>query len=82
MTATPMRGKKGWMNLKVVDVVHETHDTDTFYLVNEDEGERAFDYIAGQYLTFRFDGVQDKPLVRSYTMSSSPLDNLPRRLAV
>jgi ring-1,2-phenylacetyl-CoA epoxidase subunit PaaE len=77
-----MRRKKGWMNLKVVDIVHETHDTDTFYLVNEDEGERAFDYIAGQYLTFRFDNVGEKPLVRSYTMSSSPRDMGPAAFTV
>ena len=69
---TTGRRKKGWMNLRVSDVIRETHDTDTFVLVDADDGGRAFDYIAGQYLTFRFDGVSDKPLVRSYTMSSSP----------
>lgn len=66
------RRKKGWMNLRVQEVIHETHDTDTFVLVDADEGARAFDYFAGQYLTFRFDDIADKPLVRSYTMSSSP----------
>ncbi len=66
------RVKKGWMNLKVARVVHETHDTDTFFLVDADEGGRPFDYVAGQYLTFRFDDVAEKPVVRSYTMSSSP----------
>lgn len=71
------RVKRGWMNLRVEKIVHETPDTDTFFLVDADEGGRAFDYIAGQYLTFRFDNVESKPLVRSYTMSSSPcqLDN-------
>jgi ferredoxin-NADP reductase len=68
----PRRIKRGWMNLRVADVVRETHDTDTFILVDADEGGRAFDYTAGQYLTFRFDDVGPKPLVRSYTMSSSP----------
>lgn len=66
------RIKRGWMNLRVAEVIRETHDTDTFVLVDADEGGRAFDYIAGQYLTFRFDDVGAKPLVRSYTMSSSP----------
>lgn len=66
------RRKKGWMNLRVSQIIHDTHDTDTFYLVDDDDGGRQFDYIAGQYLTFRFDGVGDKPVVRSYTMSSSP----------
>ena len=69
---TPKRIKRGWMNLRVERVVHDTHDSDTFYLVDADDGGCAFDYIAGQYLTFRFDGVEAKPLVRSYTMSSSP----------
>ncbi|MCX6109203.1 MAG: FAD-binding oxidoreductase [Proteobacteria bacterium] len=72
LAATPKRVKRGWMNLRVERIVHETHDSDTFYLVDADEGGRMFDYIAGQYLTFRFDDVEAKPLVRSYTMSSSP----------
>ena len=67
------RRKKGWMNLRVAEVIHETWDTDTFILVDADEGGRPFDYIAGQYLTFRFDDIEAKPIVRSYTMSSSPL---------
>lgn len=66
------RVKRGWMNLRVSHVIHETPDTDTFLMVDAEEGIRAFDYIAGQYLTFRFDDVGDKPIVRSYTMSSSP----------
>ncbi len=66
------RVKRGWMNLRVAHVIHETPDTDTFLMVDAEEGIRAFDYIAGQYLTFRFDDVADKPIVRSYTMSSSP----------
>lgn len=71
-TFPPRRVKRGWMNLKVARVVHETHDTDTFFFVDADEGGRPFDYVAGQYLTFRFDDVAEKPIVRSYTMSSSP----------
>ncbi len=66
------RVKRGWMNLRVTQVIHETPDTDTFWMVDAEEGVRAFDYVAGQYLTFRFDDVGDKPVVRSYTMSSSP----------
>jgi glycine betaine catabolism B len=75
MTDTPVptrRIKRGWMNMRVADVVRETHDTDTFILVDADEGGRVFDYVAGQYLTFRFDDIAEKPIVRSYTMSSSP----------
>lgn len=66
------RRKKGWMNLRVDKVIDETHDTKTFFLVDAEEGNRQFDYIAGQYLTFRYPGLDKKPLVRSYTMSSSP----------
>ncbi len=73
MTDTPVRRiKRGWMNLRVDRVVHDNHDTETFILVDADEGGRPFDYVAGQYLTFRFDDIEAKPLVRSYTMSSSP----------
>ncbi len=73
MTDVPTRRiKRGWMNLLVKEVVHDTHDTDTFILVDADEGGRPFDYVAGQYLTFRFDDIEAKPIVRSYTMSSSP----------
>jgi glycine betaine catabolism B len=66
------RVKRGWMNLLVTDVIEDTHDTKTFILEDKDDGGIGFDYIAGQYLTFRYDDVGPKPLVRSYTMSSSP----------
>lgn len=69
------RIKRGWMNLRVSKIIHETHDCRTLILVDDEEGGRSFDYIAGQYLTFRFDSLADKPLVRSYTMSSSPLED-------
>src|SRR4051812_11512541 len=68
----PRRVKRGWMNMRVDKIIDDTHDTKTFILVDADEGGRPFDYIAGQYLTFRFDQIADKPIVRSYTMSSSP----------
>lgn len=70
----PQKVKRGWMNLRVERVLKETHDTKTFVLVDADEGGRPFDYYAGQYLTFRFDHIGEKPLVRSYTMSSSPCE--------
>lgn len=68
----PRRIKRGWMNLRVDKILPETHDTRTLYLVDAEDGGCAFDYQPGQYLTFRFDDLADKPLVRSYTMSSSP----------
>lgn len=79
MSQPPKRRKKGWMDLRITRIKQETHDTKTFFLVNSDEGTRAFDYIAGQYLTFRFDALADKPVVRSYTLSSSP--NQPDHIA-
>lgn len=66
------RVKRGWMSLKVSEVVDETHDTKTFWLSDAEVGSIGFDYAPGQYLTFRFDGLDARPLVRSYTMSSSP----------
>jgi len=69
---TPRRIKKGWMNLLVTKVIKDTHDTHTFVMEDKEETGRIFDYIAGQYLTFRFDDIGPKPIVRSYTMSSSP----------
>jgi ferredoxin-NADP reductase len=60
------------MDLRIKAIEQETHDTVTLRLVNNDENKRSFDYHPGQYLTFRFDDLAPKPLVRSYTMSSSP----------
>lgn len=71
-TSSERRIKRGWMNLRVSAILNETHDTKTFVLVDADEGGCQFDYDAGQYLTFRFDHIEAKPLVRSYTLSSSP----------
>lgn len=69
---TEPRRKKGWMNLRVTRTQNETPDTKTFFMVDAEDGNVPFDYVAGQYLTFRFDDLGGKPLVRSYTMSSSP----------
>jgi ferredoxin-NADP reductase len=70
----PRRIKRGWMNLKVTRIVDETPDTKTLFFEDADESGRPWDYVAGQYLTFRFDELAEKPVVRSYTMSSSPRD--------
>lgn len=72
MSLIPKRVKRGWMSLRVTQVVVETPDTHTFHLVDAEEDGCPFDYFAGQYLTFRFDDLAAKPIVRSYTMSSSP----------
>lgn len=60
------------MKLKATRIVVENHNTRTIYLEDQEEGGRAFDYFAGQYLTFRFDDLAAKPIIRSYTMSSAP----------
>ncbi len=75
MLEQPRRIKRGWMNLRVSQVIHETLDTRTFYFVDHEDGGRAFDYRPGQYLTFRFDELGPKPIARSYTMSSSPCES-------
>lgn len=74
------RFKKGWMKLRITEIVRETHDTKTLFFVDHEDGGRAFDYIAGQYLTFRFDDLGSRPIARSYTMSSSPCE--PDHIAV
>ncbi|MGE0174234.1 MAG: ferredoxin--NADP reductase [Oligoflexales bacterium] len=67
------RRKKGWMPLTIEEIRQEAPDTLTYILIDKDEPTGiGFDYEPGQYLTFRFDNVLEKPLVRSYTMSSSP----------
>lgn len=70
----PLRTKRGWMPLVVTSVRDDTWDTKTFFLEDAEDGGRAFDYRAGQYLTFRFDDLSSKTPVRSYTMSSAPCD--------
>jgi len=70
----PKRHKRGWMKLRISKIIQETHDTRTLFFVDDEEGGRAFDYTAGQYLTFRFDDLGPKPMARSYTMSSSPCE--------
>ncbi len=67
------RRKKGWMTLKVTHIEDETWDTKTFYLEDAVDNGCPFDYIAGQYLTLRFDKISERPVARSYTMSSSPV---------
>ena len=57
--------------LAVVEVVEETADTRSFVLEIPQALERSFTYAAGQFCTFRA-AVHGEPVVRSYSMSSSP----------
>ena len=66
------RVKRGWMGLKISRIFSDNPSTKTLYFEDEEDGGCQFDYKPGQYLTFRFDSVCKKPVVRSYTMSSSP----------
>lgn len=68
------RVKRGWMNLKVTKIFEDNPSTKTLYLEDAEEGGVQFDYNPGQYLTLRFDSLAEKPVVRSYTMSSSPCE--------
>ena len=68
-----MRRKRGWMTFRVAKIVDETADTKSFFLVDSLTHKREFDFVAGQYLSFRFDELAlSEPPVRSYTISSTP----------
>lgn len=66
------RRKRGWINFEVLEVHQENSETVTLSLIDQEERNVPFDYIAGQYITLRFDSLSEKPVVRSYTMSSAP----------
>ena len=57
--------------LSVVAVVDETDDTRSFVLAIPDALSDTFRYAAGQFCTFRA-VVDGEPVVRCYSMSSSP----------
>jgi ferredoxin-NADP reductase len=57
--------------LAVVDVIDETDDTRSFVLDIPPELTETFRYAAGQFCTFRA-VVAGEPVVRCYSMSSSP----------
>src|SRR5262249_33234542 len=57
--------------LTVVDVIDETADTRSFVLGIPPALEASFAYAAGQYCTFRA-MIGGEPIVRCYSMSSSP----------
>ncbi len=57
--------------LTVADVIDETADTRSFVLVIPPALEKRFAYAAGQFCTFR-GTIGGAPIVRCYSMSSSP----------
>jgi 3-ketosteroid 9alpha-monooxygenase subunit B len=58
-------------SLVVADVVDETADTRSFVLEIPSELAATFAYAAGQFCTFRAT-IDGEPVVRCYSMSSSP----------
>ncbi|MFV1963843.1 MAG: ferredoxin reductase, partial [Pirellulaceae bacterium] len=58
-------------NLRVVQIIRETPDVKTFRMVCCHGGPISFSYLPGQFLTLTLP-VGEKPIRRSYTISSSP----------
>jgi ferredoxin-NADP reductase len=63
--------KHGYYPLTVGDIIDETADTRSFVLDIPPPLEEGFAYAAGQFCTFRAP-IGGKPIVRCYSMSSSP----------
>jgi ferredoxin-NADP reductase/predicted pyridoxine 5'-phosphate oxidase superfamily flavin-nucleotide-binding protein len=64
-----------WLPYKVVKVVDESSVIKSFYLQAQDHTPAVFE--AGQFLTIKAT-VDDRPLIRTYTVSSAPGDDLVR----
>ena len=60
---------KGEVNLRVADIIDESHDAKTFRLVGKDDV--LFSYKPGQFVTVSVE-IEGKTVKRSYSMSSSP----------
>lgn len=63
--------KRKLCRLRVAKIIPETDDVKSFRLVACHGGGIPFSYLPGQFLTFTLP-VGDKPIRRSYTISSSP----------
>ncbi|GJL53036.1 MAG: oxidoreductase [Nitrospirales bacterium] len=63
--------KKKLCRLRVSQIYQETQDVKTFRLVSCHGGGIPFSYLPGQFLTLTMP-IGDKPIRRSYTISSSP----------
>src|SRR5262245_21449107 len=70
-TESPMPREHHYHPLTVADVIDETADTRSFVLAIPPALEARFAYAAGQYCTFRAT-IGGEPIVRCYSMSSSP----------
>jgi len=66
--------KNQWRNYKVVDAIEESNSVRSIYLQADDEAG-LLSFKSGQFLTVQLPGVNSTtPLIRTYTLSSSPLD--------
>lgn len=63
--------KKNLCRLRVAKITDETEDVKTIRMVACHGGRIPFNYIPGQFLTFTLP-VGEKPIRRSYTISSAP----------
>ncbi|QDV78413.1 2Fe-2S iron-sulfur cluster-binding protein [Botrimarina mediterranea] len=63
--------RKNLCRLRVAKIVQETEDVKTIRLVACHGGRIPFNYLPGQFLTFTLP-VGEKPIRRSYTISSAP----------
>jgi len=67
--------REAWRPYRVVRTEDESSVIRSFYLEPED-GDGLLPHEAGQYLTVRVTPEDaDKPVIRTYTLSSSPADN-------
>jgi len=64
-------GKRKLCRLRVTQIYQETEDVKTFRLVACHGGALPFSYLPGQFLSLTLP-VAEKPIRRSYTISSSP----------
>ncbi|MEH6403598.1 MAG: pyridoxamine 5'-phosphate oxidase family protein [Sneathiella sp.] len=66
--------RQQWRDYQVIDVVDESSVIKSFYLQPVD-GKGVHPFKAGQYLTVKAKaGADEAELIRTYTVSSSPLD--------
>jgi 3-ketosteroid 9alpha-monooxygenase subunit B len=71
----------GFHPLRVTRVIRETSEASSFVLEAPEELRTAFAYEAGQFCTFRVP-VEGQPLLRCYSMSSSPAVDLEFQVTV
>src|SRR5262249_5779037 len=67
----PMRREHDYHPMKVADVIDETSDTRSFVIEIPPARAESFTYAAGQFCTFRA-MIAGEPIIRCYSMSSSP----------